>query len=108
MSDLTEYKDALIAGARQLAEDFLKTGLDEAQQDAEAFFASTRDKLARWSDALAKGKLTKEEFGLLVHSQAALAEVRALGHIGIQQARLERFRQKLVALVIDTAIKVFL
>ncbi|ESR26542.1 hypothetical protein [Lutibaculum baratangense] len=108
MSAFDDFARRVLDGAADLARDFLKKGADEAREDADDFLRRSEEKLRRWAAALAEGKLKPDEFAFLVNSQKDLAELAALTRLGITQIELERFRQKLIGLVIDVALDTFL
>jgi ABC-type ATPase with predicted acetyltransferase domain len=64
--------------------------------------------LRRWTRELRDNELTKAEFADLVKGQKDLAQLAALTQAGLALAALQRFRDGLMKLVIDTAFKTFL
>jgi hypothetical protein len=108
MSKFSDFENGVVNGAKSLASSTLKDFLTQAEQDAKDFLQETAEKLERWTGMLAAGDLTKLEFTALVDSQKGLATLDALTHLGISAATLQRFRDGLVELVINTAFKVFL
>ena len=100
-----DFGQTVRLGLKDLAQNSLGGGLEQAQADAEAFLTAARPKLARWADALASGALTLEEFEFLVQSQRDLAKLHALTAIGLAVTRLERFRTGLISLVVNAALK---
>lgn len=107
MADFDDFRAAVADGARELGRDVLEGLGDEARADAEAFLARTESDLRRWTKLLAAGELTEEDFADLVAAKKALAEIHALRQAGLARARLERFRARLVNLVIDAAFDTF-
>lgn len=107
MADFDDFRAAVADGARRLGRDMLDGLEAEARADAEAFLARTESDLRRWTKLLAAGELSKQDFADLVGAKKALAEIHALGRAGIAHARLERFRARLVELVIDAAFDTF-
>lgn len=107
MADFDDFRDAVAEGARELGRDLLDGLEDEARADAEAFLTRTEADLRRWTKLLAAGELSEQDFADLVAAKKALAEIHALGRAGLAHARLERFRTRLVNLVIDAAFDTF-
>jgi hypothetical protein len=108
VSALDEFRDAVIGEAEELAKTILKRGIKEARADAAAFVDKSSEKLERWTRLVAAGELTEDEFRSLVRSQKDLAELSALTKAGIQASRLQKFREKLVDVTVDTAFNVLL
>lgn len=108
MSRFDEFVNGVLEGAKQLARDMLQKGIEEARQDAESFLQRTDEKMRRWTGLLARGELKRDEFEFLVRSQTDLAELAALNRMGIEAARLQAFRNKLIDLVINKAFDLIL
>jgi len=79
-----------------------------ARRDVEAFLAKTREDVKRWTELLAVGALTREDFEWLVVGRRDLAELAALKRRGLGKAALERFRDGLVKLLVAAAFRAFL
>ncbi|MEH2513611.1 Ulp1 family protease [Nitrobacteraceae bacterium AZCC 1564] len=108
MSKFSEFEEGVLSGAKDLAVGTLKDLATIIEDDANAFLKSSAEKLKRWTRMLAKEQITRAEFTALVESQRALATLEGLTHAGIAAASLQRLRDKLIDLVIDTAFKTFL
>ncbi|SDY29818.1 hypothetical protein [Citreimonas salinaria] len=98
-----EFVDAVREGLKRLAENTVQEAFDQAEADAMVFLQGSEQSLRRWGDALAQGKITKDDFEYLVGGQKDLAKMHALKAIGVTQARLERFRTGLISLVVSSA-----
>lgn len=103
MSGFDEFVNAVLEGAKQLAREMLRQGIEEARQDAQSFLQRTEEKMRRWTALLARGELKPDEFAFLVRSQKDLADLAGLTRLGIEAARLQQFRDRLIDLVIDKA-----
>jgi hypothetical protein len=108
VSQFSEFEAGVVNGAKDLAVGTLKDLATFIAADAKAFLKSTATKLKQWTAELAEGKITRDEFEALVKSQRALAHLEALTQEGIPTASLQRFRNELINLVVDTAFKTFL
>lgn len=75
--------------------------------DGTAFVEKIKVDLERWSQLLASGALSKDDFAWLVQGKKDLAEMEALEHAGLALARPDHFRTDLVNLVVDTAFSMF-
>jgi hypothetical protein len=108
VSKFSEFESGVVSGAKDLAVGTLKDLVNVMEDDANAFLKSSADKLKRWTGMLGKEEITRAEFTALVESQKALASLEGLTHAGIAAASLQRLRDKLIDLVVDTAFKTFL
>jgi hypothetical protein len=79
-----------------------------ALKDGTAFANKAKDDLERWTALLAEGRLTKKDFEFLVTAKKDLAVMETLKQAGLAQARLDRFVNGLIDVVLQTAFKVFL
>lgn len=108
MTSFDEFIEAIKTGATDLAKEIFDGFENEARNDAEAFLAKSRQDMQRWTNLLAQGDLTEQDFSDLVQAKKALAEIHALRQAGVALTKLERFRTRFINLVIDTAFNVFL
>ena len=106
MSIFETYLEALKEGIAVLGKEMLSEAIDQAKEDGEAFLMEAREDLKKWTRQLAKGELSRTEFEALVRAKKALFEMRALTQAGISLTRIQRFRDSLIDLVIDTAFEV--
>ncbi|MGJ8561880.1 MAG: hypothetical protein ACSHX3_16825 [Litorimonas sp.] len=97
------FTKAVQDGLKTLANNTVQEALDQAESDAKAFVNDSEEAFRRWGDALAQGKITKEDFEYLVGGQKDLAQMHALKAVGVTQARLERFRIGLISLIVSSA-----
>jgi hypothetical protein len=108
MADFSDFLRALEDGTKDLAKKTLKGFTPEALRDSKEFLRKTEEDLKRWTKLLASGELTQEDFEWLVLGKKDLAELHALKEAGIAVVRIDRFRNALMDLTIDTALDVFL
>ena len=108
MSDFKEFLSTLADRVGELAVGSLKDFKDAAMKDGKAFLEKARVDLERWTALLEGGQLTPEEFEFLVKGKKDLAELAALKQAGLAKARMDKFRNSLVELVIGTAVEKFL
>ncbi len=108
MSNFDDFIQAVQEGVEELAKKTLKGFKDEALTDAKTFLESSQDDLQRWTKLLAQGELTQEDFEWLVLGRKDVAELHALKQSGLALVRLDRFKNALLDLIIDTAFDVFL
>jgi hypothetical protein len=108
MSTFDSFVSEVLKGVKGLATDELNSFADAAKDDAKAFLEASKANLKRWTAQLENNQLSKDEFESLVAGQADLAQLLALTQAGIGAARLQRFRDALIKLVIDKAFATFL
>jgi hypothetical protein len=108
MSKFDDFTDAISKGAVQLAKGIFPTLVSEATEDTKAFLAKTKADIEQWTQELADGKLTKQDFTDLIQAKKAVAEIQALTEAGAAEAALEKFRTGLIDLIVNTAFTVFL
>src|SRR5262245_2517710 len=107
MADFSRFLEELTAKLTELAEQRWMAYRDAAIRDGTAFVEKIKVDLERWSQLLASGALSKDDFAWLVQGKKDLAELEALEEAGLALARLDQFRTDLVNLVVDTAFSVF-
>ena len=108
MSNFDDFVNTIEEGVKELAKKTLKGFKDEALTDAKAFLESSKNDLQRWTKLLAKGDLLQDDFECLVMGRKDVAELHVLKQSGLGLVRLDRFKNALLDLVIDTAFDVFL
>ena len=97
---LNDIKDQV--GAE--AETDLKEFSDQGKQDAEAFLDQSRTRLEKWMQLLADKQIDQDEFGWLVESQKAAAEMAALQKANAGTMQIEQFRDSVLQTIVKTAI----
>jgi len=107
MPDFDNFVDTIEEGVKELAKKTLKGFKDEALTDAKAFLEASKNDLQRWTKLMAQGELSQEDFEWLVMGRKDVAELHALKQSGLALVRLDRFKNALLDLVIDTAFDVF-
>ena len=108
MSKFDDFFSTVLSGAKGLAADSLHDFLTQAQDDADSFLTKSKAQLHTWTVKLADGRMSKLEFEDLVGGLEDLAAMHALTEAGVAAARVQRFRDAVIKLVIDTAFKTFL
>lgn len=102
LPDFAAILERILRGARTLAEITVREYEDEAVSDARDFLGESEDNLKRWTELLAEGRLSTEDFEWLVRSQVDLAKMHALRQTGLAMIRVDLFKQSLLNLVTDT------
>lgn len=107
MADFKEFWENLKKGLESLTKDNLTAFQGAAEKDGKAFLNKTQKDLQRWTGLLARGELSREDFQWLVKGKKDLAEMEALKEAGLTLAKVEKFQNSLVSLVVDTAFETF-
>ncbi len=107
MADFNDFWESVTKGLADLAEKNWKEFREAAEKDGNAFLDRTEEDLRRWTKLLAQGDLSQDDFEWLVAGKKDLAEMEALKQAGLALVRLERFRNALISLVVDTAFETF-
>ena len=107
MGTFDDFTKAIKDGAKMLAKEIFDGFENEAVKDARAFLEKTSNDLQRWTKLLAQELISEQDFSDLVQAKKALAEIHALRQKGVALTKLERFRSRLINLVIDSAFNVF-
>jgi len=107
MSNFNDFVEAIEEGVKEIAKRTLKGFKDEAVEDTKAFLEMSKDDLERWTRLLANGDLSHEDFEWLLLGRRDVAELYALKQKGLALVRLDRFRNALLDLIIDTAFDAF-
>jgi len=108
MSKIDDFLDAVKHGVVGLAGDYVKGAKQRGIDDMIAYASARKADVGRWADALAQGQISAEDFRQLLLGLKDGAEIRALRVAGVELARLQRLRDALVNLVVDSALKTFL
>lgn len=107
MADFNDFLKSLENGIKELALTNWKEVENAAIADGQAFVNKTKADLERWTQLLASGALTKDDFEWLIAGKKDLAQMQALEKAGLSLVRAQRFQNSLISLVINTAFKTF-
>jgi len=107
MSCFDTFRANLAERLATLARDAGPGLADTARRDAVAFVDDLETDLYRWTRLLASGELLPQDFRDLVRARKAQAEIPGLREAGVEPVRIQRFRTRLVSIIIETAFDVF-
>lgn len=99
--DKREYLESLKGEIPKLAIDRGGKLREDAFKEAKDFIDNSGENLVKWSTALAKGELSKDDFAWLLQSNKDLLKLNGLKEIGLTEIQAEKFRSDLFALVTD-------
>ena len=80
----------------------------EAKKDIEQFLEDSKEKLKRWTELLANGDITLEDYEWLIKSQKDLMLMQALHSAGVNKISLGHFKNKVIKTIIDVVKTVVL
>jgi len=108
MSKIDDFLDAVKHGAAGLAGEYVKGAKQRGIDDMVAYANARKADVERWAGELKQGQISAEDFRQLLLGLKDGAEIRGLRVAGVELARLQRLRDALVNLVVDSALKTFL
>lgn len=108
MNDFDGFLAELKKSVGDLAQQTLKGGVDAAKADFEDFEEKAKAEWQLWTTALAKGDMDQNDLAGLLRGQVDLAKMHALTAAGLAAERIQKFRDAVIKIVFDTAIKTFL
>jgi hypothetical protein len=89
MSKFDDLLTEIESGIEDLAKTSAKDYIDEIKKDGSAFLTEIEEDLKRWTTLLANGDITGDEFKLLIESNRALLEMKALTKAGMAKKRTQ-------------------
>lgn len=102
MADFEEILKDLKDKSLEVIKSTLKDYRNQAEQDVNDFLESSKEKLERWTRLLGQGELETDDFKWLVESQKDLLVLNGLKQAGLAEVKLEKFKNTIVNLVVDT------
>jgi len=74
------------------------------KNDISDFFDAAKEKLRRWTEMLASGVITKEEYLLLLKSQKDLVIMKTLHKAGVSNIKLGHFKNNVINLIVSKVV----
>ncbi len=81
---------------------------DELLKDGTLFIEKAKSDLERWTDGLASGALSKDDFEFLLKGKKDLAQMEALKQLGLSKIRITKITNGIIDVVVGSAFKTFL
>lgn len=107
MSAFTEFRSEVLDGVKDLATTTLAGFANQAKSDTQQFLTNQKTKLTEWGDQLKAGEIDADDYEFNVGGLLDLAEMHALTEVGITAGQIQHFRDGLIKLVVDAAVKHF-
>lgn len=105
MVKFEEFFKELKKGARKVAKKEAAKFTQAATDDGKDFLEAIKIDLGTWTNQLAQGKLSPENFAFLVRGKKDLAQMKALTQAGLAAIRIDRVRMAMIDLIITAAGK---
>ncbi len=99
-----QFLEAVRAGVVDVAKTEALDFWQDAKSDGEAFLESTKKDLLVWTQQLADGLLSTDEFEFLVKGQKDLATMEALTRAGVGAAKIDAVRTGVMNVVLTAAL----
>ncbi len=100
--DITSILSELETQVVSLAKTTVTNYENQAIVDGKQLLALMKDDLARWTQELIDGQISKDEFADLVIGDKDLATMTALTQAGLALVAVDQFRTSLFSLITDT------
>lgn len=105
MVNFDKFFRELKKGAKGVAKKEAAKFQKEANADGKAFLEAIKHDLKIWTQQVAKGKMSMEDFEFLVKGKKDLAKMKALTEAGLSAVRIDRIRMAMIDLIITAAWK---
>lgn len=73
-------------------------------QSGDEFLQASKDRLKNWTEELASGQLSKEDFEFLVKGLKDLAKMEALKRAGLTLIQLDKLRNSILNMIIGSTL----
>lgn len=100
--DFPALFNKLLSGVKSIAEQNAKDYVTEAVRDGTGILDELRVQLEVWATQLAGGELTKDEFEYQLGSAKDLLEMVALKQKGLAQVQVDKFKNAVFDLILET------
>ena len=108
MPDINDFLVSLKDELLGFAEDNLNEYKDELLKDGNDFAKKLKNDLERWGQGLISGALNQKDFEFLVKGKKDLAEMEALKQAGLGKIKINKLRDGVIGIVVNSALKTFL
>ena len=108
MPTFNDFVSTLKSDLLDFAKENLEEYKDELLKDGTLFIEKAKSDLERWTEALASGALSKEDFEFLLKGKKDLAQMEALKQLGLSKIRITKITNSIIDVVVGSAFKTFL
>jgi hypothetical protein len=92
----------LQTGVESIAKESFQNYYNQAKADGQSARDSMKTNLQNWTAEVGNGALTAEDLEFLLKEEDALDEMIALKQAGLGQVQLDKFKNALISLVVNT------
>ncbi len=103
MFDFNGFISSLEDGIKKLASETLGGHKDVAISDSKEFLEKTKKDLKKWTEELAMGELSQNDFKFLVAGKKDLAELHGLKQAGLTLVKIESFKNGVIDIIVKAA-----
>ncbi|MBE0571098.1 MAG: hypothetical protein IH618_06085 [Ignavibacteriaceae bacterium] len=108
MPTFNDFVSTLKSDLLDFAKENLAEYKDELLKDGTLFIEKAKSDLERWTEGLASGALSKEDFEFLLKGKKDLAQMEALKQLGLSKIRITKITNSVIDVVVGSAVKTFL
>lgn len=100
-----QYFKDLESGITGVAKETVSDFVDQGKQDGQNVLNLMKSDLERWTIEVTNGEMSVADFSFLMKAQKDLDQMDALKEAGIAAIDLDRFKNGLISLVVNTLAK---
>lgn len=100
--DFQQYFKALESGVADVAKQTAGEYVSQAKTDGQNVLNLMKANLERWTQEIANGEMSLDDLKFLVQSQKELDEMNALKEAGLAAVEIDKFKNGLISMTIDT------
>jgi hypothetical protein len=108
MPTFNDFVSTLKGDLLDFAKENLEEYKDDLLKDGTLFIEKAKSDLERWTDGLASGALSKDDFEFLLKGKKDLAQMEALKQLGLSKIRITKITNGIIDVVVGSAFKTFL
>lgn len=103
--DFQNIINQLKTGIAAIAKASFSKRITEITKEGNNMLVLMKDDVERWTNQLAAGDLSEDDFKDLVLGQKDIIEITALKQLGLTKIQADQFKQQVLNLVIDVVVK---
>ena len=107
MADFNNFLVDVEKGIASLIENSFNEFRNQAIAAGKEFIEDSKDDIKVWTEQLADGQLSKEDFEWLMRSKETSAKLIILKHIGLTKAQVDKLTTGIIDVVNTSAFKYF-
>lgn len=104
--DFENIFDQLKTGVADIAKNSFKKRVEDITSEGHNILVALEEDIKRWTNQLAAGDLSPDDFKDMTLGQKDLIEITALKQLGLSKIQADQFKQDVLNLVIDTVVKI--